>query len=76
MTKNKLPTSDKPVKVTIVSNSTTSNACPMPKENDKWKVEDALRTLEQAESYKKDKDLMKDVKQLAKNKIKCLSNIK
>lgn len=85
MPKNKLPVQDKPVKVTVVSNTTTSNASPMkqsrlsPDEQSrerKWKAEDALRDLERAEEHKRDKALMKDVKTLAKDKIKCLDKLK
>lgn len=42
----------------------------------RYKAEDALRVIERAENYKKDKALMKDVKALAREKIKCLGNIK
>lgn len=76
MTKNKL---------NVVSNSTTSNASPMktnPRMSEgeearerKYKAEDALRDLERAETHKNNKDLMKDVKQLAKQKMKCLDKI-
>lgn len=80
MKKNKLPTSNKPIPVTVVSNSTTSNASPMKqKDSDydrKWKAQDALRDLERAEEHKCNKELMKDVKSLAKQKIKSLSNLK
>ncbi len=84
MAKNKLPVQDKPVKVHVVSNSTTSNASPMKaaesaeyeaKER-KWRAEDALRDIQKAEEHKRDKALMKEVKTLAKEKIKCLGNIK
>jgi hypothetical protein len=79
MKKNKLPVSDKLVKVHVVSNSTTSNASPMKTDESrerKWKAEDALRDIERAEQHKKDKSLMKDVKSLAKEKIKSLGCIK
>lgn len=76
MTKNKL---------NVVSNSTTSNANPMksmPKEDAayearerKYKAEDALRDIERAETHKRDKGLMKDVKCLARDKIKSLGKI-
>lgn len=42
----------------------------------KWKAEDALRDIERAEGHKRDKALMKDVKNCAKEKIKSLSSIK
>jgi len=76
MPKNKLPVQDK---VTVVSNSTTSNANPMKHETvkyDKYQIEEALSTIERAEKHKSDKGLMREVKQLAKSKIKCLDKIK
>jgi len=78
MAKNRLPVANKkPVPVTIVSNSTTSNA--MPKESmereRKWKAEDALRDIERAEQHKCDKALMKDVKKLAIEKMNSLKKI-
>lgn len=42
----------------------------------KYRAEDALRTIEQAEKCKSDKGLMRDVKSLAKEKIKHLGKIK
>lgn len=68
-------------KLNVVSNSITSNANPMkinPAEDVRerqWRAKDALNDLERAEAHKKDKILMKDVKQLAKQKIKCLDKI-
>lgn len=44
---------------------------PTPSDEDrKYKVEDAIRTLTKAEEHRQDKDLMKDVKKTAKDKIK------
>lgn len=64
MAKNKLPTTDSPVVST-------------PREDDererKYKAEDSLRTLERAEEIKKDRALMKDVKKVAKERIKNAS---
>lgn len=39
----------------------------------KYKAQDALRTIQQAEEYKRDKGLMKDVKSLAKSALKAVS---
>ncbi len=36
-----------------------------------WKIEDALRTIHRAESYKKDRTLMRGVKKLAKAHAKA-----
>ncbi len=73
-------------KLPVVSNSTTSNASPMKHEKAesaayeakerKWKAEEALSTIERAEAHKRDKALMREVKSLAKDKIKCLDKIK
>lgn len=69
---NKLPTT-----------SSMPAAVPAPKSDKgyeererKYRAEDALRDIERAEGHKGDKSLMKDVKQLAKAKIKSLGKIK
>jgi len=41
----------------------------------KWKAEDALRDIERAEGHKKDKELMRDVKTVAREKAKTMSKI-
>lgn len=41
----------------------------------KWKAEDALRDIERAESHKSDRELMKHVKSLAKEKVASLKKI-
>jgi len=41
----------------------------------KWRAEDALRTLSEAERIKKDKSLMGDVEKARKAKIKDLESI-
>ena len=41
----------------------------------RYKAEDALRTIETAERHKADKGLMKDVKTMAKEKMKALGKI-
>lgn len=41
----------------------------------RYKAEEAMRTMERAEEFKKDKSLMKDIKGLAKEKIKNLGKI-
>jgi len=45
-----------------------------PADDRKWQVEDALRTLNRAEEIRKDKRMMSDVKRLATEQIKTLSN--
>ncbi len=40
-----------------------------------WRTEEALRDLERAEKHRGDKDLMRDVKKLAKDRMKCLGKI-
>lgn len=41
----------------------------------KYKAEDALRDIERAEGHRRDKNLMKDVKSLAKEKVKSLKGL-
>lgn len=65
--KNKLPVSDIP---------TISRLSPEDKERERrYRTEDALRTLEQADKYRGDKELMRDVKKMAKEKMKTLNKI-
>jgi hypothetical protein len=61
----------------IANMSTTSYK---PSEEDKersrrYRAEDALRDIERAEGHKADKDLMKDVKKLAGEKVKNLNKV-
>jgi hypothetical protein len=44
-------------------------------ERRKYEVEDAMRTVQRAEEIKKDRAMMKDVKAMAKQKIKELGKI-
>lgn len=41
----------------------------------RYKAEDALRDMERAETHKKDKQLMSDVKSLAKEKMNSLKKM-
>ena len=41
----------------------------------RYRVEGALRDIERAETHRRDKELMKHVKSLAKEKIRCLGKI-
>ncbi len=63
-------TKAKPVPVKIVSDAPS-----YPEESRKWRAEDALRDIERAEKHKRDASLMKDVKQLAQEKVKSLKDI-
>ncbi len=73
--KNKLPVSkSKPVPVRIVHDTPEVSA--KSDSHDKWKIQDALRTIKEAEKYKTDKALMKGVKALAREETKALSKIK
>lgn len=40
-----------------------------------YRAEEALRDIERAKKHEGDKDLMKHVKKMAKDKIKCLGKI-
>lgn len=44
-------------------------------EDKRWKTEDAMRTLMRAEELKKDKGLMRDVENLAKEQAQKLSGL-
>lgn len=50
-------------------------AMPSPQEDRKWRAEDAMRTIMRAEEFKRDKSLMKDVKELAKKQSQDLKKI-
>lgn len=41
----------------------------------KYRAEEALRDIERAKKHESDRDLMKHVKRMAKDKIKCLGKI-
>jgi hypothetical protein len=64
----------KPVPVKIVHDEATEPMRDEARER-KWKAEDALRDIERAEGHKRDRSLMKDVKSLAKEKVKSLNKI-
>lgn len=75
--KNKLPveplkaSKTKPIPVKIVSDVATS-----PVDNDKkWRAEDALRDIQRAKKHEQDKELMRDVKKLAKDQVNSLKKI-
>ena len=70
MAKNKLPVAS----TSEVSEKMKSKAYEASER--KYRAEDALRTIEKAEQHKSDKGLMRDVKGLAREKIKCLGKIK
>lgn len=76
MAKKGLPVakSNKPVPVKIVHDEPTPARTDEARER-KWKAEDALRDIERAEQHKRDKDLMRDVKGLAKEKMNSLKKI-
>jgi hypothetical protein len=60
----------KPVPVKIISDSPS----PM-SSDDKWRAQDALRTLQRAEEIKRDKSLMKAAKAEARSQMKQLSTV-
>lgn len=69
--KNKLPVVDYPT--TAVQSKPSKEQVERER---RYKAEDALRVLTDAEKYKADKSLMSDVKELIKEKRKCLDKIK
>lgn len=78
---NKLPIekaagSKKPVPVKIVHDDIQPKvSADYEARERKYKAEDALRDIERAEGHKRDRGLMRDVKKLAKDKIKSLGKI-
>lgn len=48
----------------------TTQSTPMPQ--DRYMVEDALRTIAKAEEHKRNKPLMREVKKLAKQQVKAV----
>lgn len=44
-------------------------------ERRRWRAEDALRDIERAEEHRRDKSLMKEVKKVAKEKVKNLKSV-
>ena len=72
--KSRLPVaSKKPVPVRIVNDGPAEIKSDS---HDKWKIQDALRTIKDAEKFKADKTLMKGVKALAREEAKALDKIK
>lgn len=65
-----------PVSVTIVDRpSTASSDKDYEARERKYRAKSALEDIERAEGHKRDGDLMKDVKQLAKEKMNSLSKV-
>ena len=66
---NQLPTSKTPIPVKIVHNDPKPS---ISKDDMKWRAEDAMRDLERAEKHRSDPNLMKAVKEVAKEKMSSL----
>ena len=78
MAKKGLPVAkpkSKPIPVKIVHDEPMPATARDDARERKWKAEDALRDIERAEGHKRDSALMKDVKQLAKDKMNSLKKI-
>jgi hypothetical protein len=71
------PTTSKPVPVRIISDSPSTGKSDVDYEarERKWKAEDALRTCKEYAKITKDKQLMGDVKKLAKEEMKGLESV-
>jgi hypothetical protein len=79
MAKSKLPVeklkaSKKPIPVKIVSDYDGPSPISIKSERH-WRAEDALRDIERAETHRRDKALMADVKKLASDKVASLKKI-
>ncbi len=65
-----------PVPVKIVSDTAKDVPSTIDKEREKkWRAEDDMRTMQQAEEIRKDKERMKNMKQMAKQKMAELKKI-
>lgn len=73
--RGKLPANNLPVATAMPTNEYKPSKEAMERER-RDRAEEALRTFERAEKYKRDKGLMGDVKMLAKEKMASLSKIK
>ncbi|MDE2031418.1 MAG: hypothetical protein KGI58_04135 [Patescibacteria group bacterium] len=67
--------SKKPVPVKIVNDDAPKIDKSYEEREKRYRAEEALRVLQKAEEHKKDKSLMKDVKQLAKKQINTMKKI-
>lgn len=68
--------SKKPVPVKIVTDDVPPKIDKSYEERERrYRAEDALRDIERAEGHKKNKDLMRDVKKVAKEKINTMKKI-
>ena len=68
MSKNKLPIASTAVDMPKPSKDSTER-------ERRWRAEDALRVAQQHESNKKDSGLMRDMKSVAKEKMKELKSV-
>lgn len=71
----KLKASKKAIPVRIVNETTDSIPDRDESRERKWKAEDALRTMKEYEKIKSDKQLMSDVKKMAKEEMNKLKKI-
>ena len=76
MAKSKLPVN----KLSVTAKQVAVNPSPAPSKDyeaqeRRYRVEEACRDIERAEKHKADKSLMKDVKAVAKEKIKALGKV-
>ena len=69
MAKNKLPTAKVTDTMAIAPDQASAAR------ERRYRAEDALRTITEAEKHKADKGLMKDVKMVAREKIKDMSKV-
>lgn len=67
--------SKKPVPVKIVYDDAPKIDKSYEEREKRYRAEDALRDIEKAEGHKKNKELMRDVKKVAKEKINTMKKI-
>lgn len=73
--RGKLPANKLPIATSSVEPSMPSQSKESKDRERRWRAEEALRDIERAEGHKSNKDLMKDVSQLASEKVKNLKKI-
>ena len=65
----------KPITVKIVSDTANAIGPSHSKEQDKWRAEDDLRTLQRAKEIENDKARMQAAKNIAKEQMQALSKV-
>ena len=73
--RGRLPKNTLPIAKPDVSCSPSKPSKEQAAQERRWKAEDALRTIQRAKDYEKDKQLMNDVKSLAQEQMNSLKRV-